>query len=241
MPRAIPGDQTLFLLRERHRGTPYAGFTVPSCQTYRRIEKKVEQHFVLTDRISSNPGRPVTSRTLENTVAILGSVTEDPNLSTRRRAAALDIDHGTLMKILKKGLKQWPYRYTLHQGPKPQDLPARLNLANWILLLEDFYESQGKDFVGHVWVSDKAKFCLHGTVNSHWGTSRPDPAQKPPMDSPKLNVWVTTCQYGYIGPFFFNDQQGANVNVDGTRYLEMLGGHIGQWTLLLKQLDQPNR
>ena len=111
MPRAIPGDQTLFLLRERHRGTPYAyarfpGFTVPSLQTYRRIEKKVEQHFVLTNRRSSNPGRPVTSRTFENTVAILGSVTEDPNLSTRRRAAALDIDRGTLMNILKKDLKQ---------------------------------------------------------------------------------------------------------------------------------------
>ena len=237
MPRAIPGDQTLFLLRERHRGTPYAdasrlfqarfpGFTVPARQTYRKIEKKVEQHFVLTDRRSSNPGRPVTTRTFENTVAILGSVMEDPNLSTRRRAAALDIGRGALMKILKKDLKQWPYRYTLHQGLKPQDLPARVNLANWILLLEDFYESQGKDFIGHVWWSDEAKFCLHGTVNSHnavhWGTSRPDPAQKPPRDSPKLNVWVAICQYGYIGPFFFKDQQGATVNVDGARYLEML-------------------
>ena len=106
---------------------------------------------MLTDRRSSNPGRPVTSWTFENTVAILGSVTEDPNLSTRRRAAASDIDRETLMKILKKDLKQWPYRYTLHQGIKPQDLPARVNLANWILLLEDFYESQGKDFLGHVW------------------------------------------------------------------------------------------
>ena len=70
---------------------------------------------MLTDRRSSNPGRPVTIRTFENTVAILGSVMEDPNLSTRRRAAALNIDRGTLMKILKD-LKQWPYRYTLHQG-----------------------------------------------------------------------------------------------------------------------------
>ena len=75
----------------------------------------MKQHFVLTDRRSSNPGRPVTTRTFENTVAILGSVMEDPNLSTR----ALDIDRRTLMKILKKDLKQWPYRYlyyTLHQG-----------------------------------------------------------------------------------------------------------------------------
>ena len=144
MPRAIPGDQTLFLLRERHRGTPYAdasrlfqarfpGFTVPFRQTYRRIEKKVEQHFVLADRRSS--------RTFENTVAILGSVTEDPNLSTQRRTAALDIDRETSTKILKKDLKQWPYRFTLHQGLKHKDLPARVNLANWILLLEDFYES----------------------------------------------------------------------------------------------------
>ena len=120
-------------------------------------------------------------------------------------------------------MKQWPYRYTLHQGLKSQDLPARENLANWILLLEDFYESHGKDFLGHVWWSDEAKFCLHGTVNSHnavhWGT---DPAQKPPMDSPELNVWVATCQYGFIGPLFFKDQQGATVNVDGARYLEML-------------------
>ena len=85
-------------------------------------------------------------RTFENTVAILGSVTEDPNLSTRCRAAASDIDRGSLMKILKKDLKQWPYRYTLHQGLKPQDLPARVNLANWILLLEDFYESQESIF-----------------------------------------------------------------------------------------------
>ena len=188
----------------------------------------MEQNFVPTDRRSSNPGRPVTSRTFENTVAILGSVTEDPNLSTRRRAADLDIDRLTLMKILKKDLKQWPYRYSVYSSPrpqagKPQNLPACVNLANWILLLEDFYESQGKDFLGHVWWSDEAKFCLYGTVNSHnavhWRTSRPDPAQKPPMDSPKLNVWVATCQYG---PFFFKDQQGATVNLDGARYLEML-------------------
>ena len=99
--------------------------------------------------MTGDPGRPVTSQTFENTVAILGSVTEDPFLSTRRRAVALDIDRGTLMKILKKDLKQWPYRYTLHQGLKPQDLPTRVNLANWIILLED-YESQGKDFLGHV-------------------------------------------------------------------------------------------
>ena len=41
-------------------------------------------------------------------------------------------------------------------------------------------------------------------------------------NSPKLNVWVATCQYRYIGPFFHKDQQGAIVNVDGARYLEML-------------------
>ena len=75
MPRAIPGDKILFLLREQHRGTPYAdasrlfqaGFprlTAQSRQTYRRIEKKVEQHFVLTDRRSSNPELAGRSRIL---------------------------------------------------------------------------------------------------------------------------------------------------------------------------------
>ena len=187
---------------------------------------KMDQHFTLTDRRLTNPGRP-TGSTFENTVAVLDSVMEDPALSTRRRSATLDLGRTLVMKILKKDLGLYPYRITHRHALLPQDLPVRVNLANWILLLEDYYQAQGRDFVGNIWWTDEAKFCIHGSVNSHnathWGSSRPDPQQTPPQNSPKLNVWVAICQHGFIGPFFFKDHQsGATVNVDGARYLEML-------------------
>ena len=123
-----------------------------------------------------------------------------------------------IKSILKKELGLYPYRITQQHALLLQDLPVRVNLANWILLLEDFYQAQGWDLVGKIWWSDEDKFYLHGSVNSynarHCGATRPNPQQRPPQNSPKLKVWAI-CQHWFIGPFFFEDpHSGPSVNVE---------------------------
>ena len=167
--------------------------------------------------------RPSTGVTFENTVAIVGSVADHPRLSTRRRSANLGIPRTTLQRILRTELKLYPYRWTVHHTLQPQDPPVRVRFADWFLP-ED---ASNEDFIGNIWWTDEAKFCLHGSVNSHnavhWGSQRPDSVQqRPTQNSPKLNVWCAMSSHGIIGPYFFKDAAGATVTVNGDRYLQML-------------------
>ena len=137
------------------------------------------------------------------------------------------IQYTNLRTILRVDLKEFPYRYETHQDIKPQDLFSRVNLANWFLLLDRFDD----DFTGNIWWSDESKFALHGAVNSHnavhWRTSPPDRVHiTPPQSSPKLNVWIVFSSHGYLEPYFFRDQAGASVSVNGPRYLELLEDHF---------------
>lgn len=236
MPQ-LTEQQRIFLINET-KNTSYAalmqlfvakfpGTPPPTPKAIYNLKKKFTEYGVVTNRQKNGSGAPATGATFENTVAVLGSVADDPKLSTRKRAANLDIPRTTLRRILTTELKLFPYRWTVRHTLQPQDGPTRVRFADWFLPKD----AADEDFIGNIWWTDEAKFCLHGSVNSHnarhWGSERPtDVQQRPPQSSPKLNVWCAISSHGIIGPYFFRDAAGATVTVNGDRYLEMLENYF---------------
>ena len=61
------------------------------------------------------------------------SVTEDPNLSTRRRAQHLSLSAFTTWTILQKDIGLWAYKIQLVQKLEPNDHLRRRIFADWAL------------------------------------------------------------------------------------------------------------
>ena len=74
--------------------------------------------------------------------------------------------------------------------------------------------------------SDEAHFHLGGYVNKQnsgiWGTKYPHAYIEKPSHPKRVTVWCGFCSKSIIGPFFFEDEQGEAVTVNGDRYRAML-------------------
>ncbi|KAJ4434395.1 hypothetical protein ANN_22955 [Periplaneta americana] len=62
-------------------------------------------------------------------------------------------------------------------------------------------------------MSDEANFCLSGYVNKqdfrYWAPQNPREIFERPLHSPKVVVWCAVAAEGIIGPYFFEDDNGA--------------------------------
>ncbi|GFV23371.1 sodium-dependent serotonin transporter [Trichonephila clavipes] len=141
-----------------------------------------------------------TVRTEETTInynaTVERSIEEDPNESLRHRAQELDLCPSTLWKILRKDLGLRAYKIQLVQELKPNDHQAR----------------------PHFW--------LHGYVNKQncriWSEANPQVYVETPLHPEKLTVWCALWAGGIIGPYFFKNNEGHNVTVNGDRYRAMI-------------------
>ena len=74
--------------------------------------------------------------------------------------------------------------------------------------------------------SDEAHFHLGGYVNKQncriWATENPHAYIEKPTHPKRVSVWYGFCSRGIIGPFFFENEQGEEVTVNGDRYRTML-------------------
>ena len=74
--------------------------------------------------------------------------------------------------------------------------------------------------------SDEAHFDLGGYVNKQncriWGTENPHAYIEKPKYPKRITVWCGFWSRGIIGPFFFANEQGELVTVNGDRYRAML-------------------
>ena len=75
-------------------------------------------------------------------------------------------------------------------------------------------------------LSDEAHFDLGGYVNKPncriWGTENPDPYIKKLTHPKRVTVWCGFWSRGIIRPFFFENEQGKAVTVNGNHYRAML-------------------
>ena len=74
--------------------------------------------------------------------------------------------------------------------------------------------------------SDEAHFNLNGYVNKPncriWGTENRHAYIDKPMHPKRVTVWCGFWSRGIIGTFFFENEHGQAVTVNGNRYRAML-------------------
>ncbi|GFV92708.1 DUF4817 domain-containing protein [Trichonephila clavipes] len=82
------------------------------------------------------------------------------------------------------------------------------------------------DFHKRILFSDEAHFWLNGYVNKQncriWSEANPQVYVETPLHPEKLTVWCTLWAGGFIGPYFFKNDEGHNVPVNGDRYRAMI-------------------
>ncbi|GFW19494.1 DUF4817 domain-containing protein [Trichonephila clavipes] len=82
------------------------------------------------------------------------------------------------------------------------------------------------DFHKRILFSDEAHFWLNGYVNKQncriWSEVNPQVYVETPLHTEKLTVWCALWAGGIIGPYFFKNDEGHNVTVNGDRYRAMI-------------------
>ncbi|GFV57123.1 uncharacterized protein TNCV_99561 [Trichonephila clavipes] len=103
----------------------------------------------------------------------------------------------------------------------PED-QARRRFVEWaqneIAVVPDFHK--------RILFSDEAHFWLNGYVNKQnyriWSEANPQVYIETPLHPEKLTVWCALWAGGIIGPYFFKNDEGHNVAVNGDRYRAMI-------------------
>ncbi|GFY34001.1 uncharacterized protein TNCV_4597091 [Trichonephila clavipes] len=82
------------------------------------------------------------------------------------------------------------------------------------------------DFHKRILFSDGAHFWLNGYVNKQncriWSEANPQVYVETPLHPEKLTVWCALWAGGIVGPYFFKNDEGHNVTVNGDRYRAMI-------------------
>ncbi|GFX92216.1 putative DD41D transposase [Trichonephila clavipes] len=76
------------------------------------------------------------------------------------------------------------------------------------------------DFHKRILFSDEAHFWLNGYVNKQncciWSEANPQVYVETPLHPEKLTVWCALWAAGIFGPYFFKNDEGHNVTVNGS-------------------------
>ncbi|GFV59491.1 DUF4817 domain-containing protein [Trichonephila clavipes] len=106
----------------------------------------------------------------------------------------------------------------IHQN----DHQARRTFVEWaqneIAVVPDFHK--------RILFSDESHFWLNGYVNKQnchiWSEANPQVYVETPLYPEKLTVWCVLWPGGITGPYFFKNDEGHNVTVNGDRYRAMI-------------------
>ncbi|GFX30741.1 putative transposase [Trichonephila clavipes] len=82
------------------------------------------------------------------------------------------------------------------------------------------------DFHKRILFSDEVHFWLNGYINKQnchiWSEANPQVYVETPLHPEKQTVWCALWAGGIIGPYFFENDEGHNVTVNGDRYRAMI-------------------
>ncbi|GFW43604.1 putative transposable element [Trichonephila clavipes] len=94
-------------------------------------------------------------------------------------------------------------------------------------IVQFYFENNGsvRNFHKRILFSE-AHFWLNGYVNKQncriWSEANPQVYVETPLYPEKLTVWCALWAGGIIGPYFFKNDEGHNVTVNGDRYRTMI-------------------
>ncbi|GFS52159.1 DUF4817 domain-containing protein [Trichonephila clavipes] len=91
-------------------------------------------------------------------------------------------------------------------------------------------ETLRKNSKKNSYFSDEAHFWLNGYVNKQncriWSEANPQVYVETPLHLEKLTVWCALWAGGIIGPYFFINDEGHNVTVNGDWYRAMITARL---------------
>lgn len=190
--------------------------------------RSIVQKFEVTGSVKNlpTPVRARSKRSVENIAAVRESVAANPKLSIPRRSQQLGIAQTTTWRILRKDLALKAYKIQLTQELKPADHRQRRIFVDWVLQ----NKAVNNDFSKRIIFSDEAHFHLDGYVNRQncriWGHENPREIHEKAMHPQRVTVWCGLWAGGVIGPYFFEDENGQGVTVNGDRYRAMINNFL---------------
>lgn len=213
-------NQKSIILTQRKFRAKFPRRNAPDPKTIRALYSKFKSSGSVRDVLRPIIARRARSNT--NITIVQDLMAEEPNVSNRRRAQVLGISTSSMRRILRFDLRAFPYKMQIVQQLKPEDYPRRLQYGK---TMRDMAQSED-DFWSKIIMSDEAHFDLHGNVNKHncrfWGTENPQKIQETPLYDERVTVWCGICADCIIGPFFFENQNGKAITVNGERYRTMI-------------------
>ena len=140
-------------------------------------------------------------------------ISEDPSLSTRKAASALQCSQTLIVTVLHDDLHLKPFKFHNWHFIEQHDYPKRLEFAQWFLELPKSTEE-------FMIFSDEAYFYLtlpnNKQNNRYWDVSANGYGIEVPLHDKKVMVWCAISSTHLFGPYFFD------TTVNSTNYLEML-------------------
>ena len=133
---------------------------------------------------------------------------------------------GSAHAFLRKELKLFPYKITIGQVLSVDHKQRRLTFCTWLL---NKINSDPSFLFTILW-TDECSFKLSGHVNRqnirYWGLEKPKEIYEKPIMEKKLNVFLAFNGSKIFGPFFFEDETGSTVTINGERYSNMLNDFL---------------
>ena len=161
------------------------------------------------------------ARTPGNIEAVRENIDSNPSNSLRKLSQEVGMSFGTTRRILRYDLSMFPYKIQVGHKLQPGDAKKREEFSLWFL-----EKCKDKQFLSHLIMSDEAHFHMDGFVNKQncriWATENPKVFTEVDSHGLRVTVWCGVAMKGIIGPYFFEDENGSNVTVNGPRYRDML-------------------
>lgn len=194
----------------------------PSVQLIRSWIKKCEKQGLIEKTPYPPRERPVRN---EPTIKAVGKVVKrNPRTSIRRLAAVTGVHRSSIQRILKENMTFHPYKFQLTQALGEKDYERRLRFAT--LMTTRFPD------MNNIIFSDEAHFQLNGEINKqnmrYWSEENPQAIIQATHHPKRCTVWAGLASWGIIGPFFFEDSNGAATTINQTRYQDMLRRYLAK-------------
>ena len=181
----------------------------PDNHTFRSLVDKFEETGEVTDRTRKDKGTRSTSP--EVIAEITNRIAEEPRISTRRLAQEVGISRSTVLRLLKKDMKEFAHKVQSAQRLTEHDMVRRFNFAVEMCEMID----QGRIDVNKIIFSDEAHFWLDGYVNRQnyrfWGSEKPSFVETTPLHPQKLTVFCAISSDAIYGPIFIRQTVDADV------------------------------
>lgn len=193
----------------------YPNRRIPNHKTFARIERRLRE----TGRLQParfNTGRPRQARTPIAEEAVLQTIDNNPEISTRTLQRETGIPKSTVSRILSDQLIR-PFHIQPVQELLPLDHGSRLNFAQ--IIRERIVVDDG--FHTNILFTDESCFTRRGMTNLHnehiYADENPHAIKGRHYQREfKINVWVGIIGNFMVGPFRLPDR------LDGASYLRFL-------------------